>query len=87
MIASAGAWEWSALVGARSVMLRLVYASLIPLLVRRTLGVVSDLGGTHLRSGTALVGSSSAALVGHVAGAEVLPRGRLVVGPSLGSAP
>ena len=36
LIASAGAWEWAALVGARSVMLRLVYASLIPLLVRRT---------------------------------------------------
>ena len=34
-------------------------------------------------SGTALAGSSSAALVGYVVGAEVLPRGRLVVGPSV----
>ncbi len=63
-------------------MLRLAYAVLIPLLCF-ALWVGIDLGGTRsAQRRQPLVGSSDAALVGYVVGAEVLPRGRLVVGPS-----
>ena len=46
LVASAGAWEWAALVGARSVILRLAYTVVIPILCF-ALWMGIDLGGTQ----------------------------------------
>ena len=83
-VASAGAWEWSALSGARSTPAKLAYTVVIPLLCWG-LWIILEMDAARLPRSTTAPRYFSTIVVRHVFGTVVLPRWPLCVESGLDS--